>query len=454
MSKEYIPVPYDLAKTILERDEFTCTECGRQVPKVLLYIDKILSSESEEALGKMPEEDKYTCLCEECYKKRHGNLQFKPAHRPAEIRKQLNMMLQWRESKADLKEEIKGIEIAYIESLFYPYGLKRAGRARVAKAVKGKELTLVLDCIDDTFERYVEYDNDENITISSALKFLEKLGGCIYIKSLPPIEQKIYHICNVCRKLYSDWDQETGKGVIYDYVKALREQGWDDERILTDLNEELLPESRTKQDWLGWYQFIQKWISDINGWKKETSPIQPDDEFRFEVDKNELPNLLQEKIQFAREDLAAFKYLYDRMGGSTDEWWEEKIVSFIEESVFNFLIDQRTEYARLKGIPVEPRNLTDKYINREHMRKMFLNREPSSRYDFAAAPSTSIHDFPDYVRSKVRSKFLFDLLEDFYSEFHVAWYAYDYPTSLKALDYMIKHYREAFDIEEIDGLPF
>ena len=56
-------------------------------PKVLHFIDKILSAESVEAMGDMPEEDKYTCLCEECYKRTHGHLQFKPASRTAERRR-------------------------------------------------------------------------------------------------------------------------------------------------------------------------------------------------------------------------------------------------------------------------------------------------------------------------------------------------------------------------------
>ena len=66
-----------LRRLIIERDEFTCTECGQQVPKVLLYIDKILSPETEEAFAGQPEEDKYTCLCESCYKQAHGHLQYK-----------------------------------------------------------------------------------------------------------------------------------------------------------------------------------------------------------------------------------------------------------------------------------------------------------------------------------------------------------------------------------------
>ena len=51
MEKDKTTLTPSLQRLILERDEFTCTECGRQVPKVLLYIDKILTPETEEAFA-------------------------------------------------------------------------------------------------------------------------------------------------------------------------------------------------------------------------------------------------------------------------------------------------------------------------------------------------------------------------------------------------------------------
>lgn|SRR5574344_1178894 len=114
MEKDKTTLTPSLQRLILERDEFTCTECRRQVPKVLLFIDRILSPESEEALGGVPEEDKYTCLCEECYKQAHSHLQIKAATRTAERRKQLEMLVEWRRENKGLESDTTSYLIDYI----------------------------------------------------------------------------------------------------------------------------------------------------------------------------------------------------------------------------------------------------------------------------------------------------------------------------------------------------
>lgn len=246
-----------LARLILERDEFTCTECGRQVPKVLLFIDRILSPESEEALGDVPEEDKYTCLCEECYKQAHSHLQIKAATRTAERRKQLEMLVEWRRENKGLESDTTSYLIDYINGKIEPYSLSKQGTQNVRKAIRKSNFTTALDAIDETFMHYVTYDNGEDINQASVNTFINKIGGYLYINSLPPIEREIYHICNVCKKIFNYWDDDKARAYIRLYIEALQRQGWSEERIVDDLKNELLPESKTKKHWSGWHSFVE-----------------------------------------------------------------------------------------------------------------------------------------------------------------------------------------------------
>ena len=141
MEKDKATLSPSLARLILERDEFTCTECGRQVPKVLLFIDKILSPESEEALGDVPEEDKYTCLCEECYKQAHGHLQIKAATRTSERRSQLEMLVEWRRKKRGLESDTTAYLIDYIDGKIEPFSLTKQGVHNLRKAIGKSNFT-------------------------------------------------------------------------------------------------------------------------------------------------------------------------------------------------------------------------------------------------------------------------------------------------------------------------
>ena len=207
MEKDKATLSPSLARLILERDEFTCTECGRQVPKVLLFIDRILSPESEEALGDVPEEDKYTCLCEECYKQAHGHLQIKAATRTSERRSQLEMLVEWRRKKRGLESDTTAYLIDYIDGKIEPFSLTKQGVHNLRKAIGKSNFTSALDAIDETYNHYVYFDGDD-IVKSSVDEFLDKIGGYLYINSLPPVEREMYHVLNCCRVRFNYWNKE------------------------------------------------------------------------------------------------------------------------------------------------------------------------------------------------------------------------------------------------------
>lgn len=57
-----------------------------------------------------------------------------------------------------------------------------------AKPFEKNNFTTALDAIDDTFDHYVTYDNGDDINKKSVDTFLNKIGGYLYINSLPPVD--------------------------------------------------------------------------------------------------------------------------------------------------------------------------------------------------------------------------------------------------------------------------
>lgn len=446
MEKDKATLSPSLARLILERDEFTCTECGRQVPKVLLCIDKILSPESEEAMSDMPEEDKYTCLCEECYKQVHSHLQIKAATRTAERRKQLEMLVEWRRENKGLESDTTSYLIDYINGKIEPYSLSKQGTQNVRKAIRKSNFTTALDAIDETFMHYVTFDNGEDINQASVNTFINKIGGYLYINSLPPIEREIYHVCNVCKKIFNYWDDDKARAYIRLYIEALQRQGWSEERIVDDLKNELLPESKTKKHWSGWHSFVEKWTDDINHWETAPTKVQSNNN-RLRYEGDALIETLEIDINFANEAWQVIKLFYDHYAGSTPEGWKA-LSSYVEDALLRFLLDMREEFRQLKGIPVEKQDLLDGYIHWMALHNLIRTRPIDEEFCFVPEPEARPSDFPRDVQHHFLAHDSTDLLREIFWYFNLPQRRLDYQSDLEALDYFIKHYREVFIIPE------
>lgn len=425
-----------LRRLILERDEFTCTECGQQVPRVLLYIDKILSPESEVAFDGQPEEDKYTCLCESCYKQAHGHLQFKAATRTAERRKQLEMMVEWRRENKSLASDTNAYLIDYINGKIEPYSLTKQGAQNVRKAIRKSNFTTALDAIDETFDHYITYDNGDDINQKSVNTFINKIGGYLYINSLPPVEREIYHVCNSCRSHFDYWNPQKGKAYVEEYVSALRDYGWDEFQILDDLKNELLKESNKKKNWSEWRDFIVKWTSDIRGWSKDKPEVQ-DEAGKLSIPDEHMNRNEDISICFGADRFVTFRYLYETSGFCNSQRWR-KVLKYIDDELYRFLINQRNEFISKKGIPLEKPIATvmEDYIDGNHMLQLMLEDDN----DFGAGNE----NMPTGVKSYFFEDLFVTILRDMFSFFYLPSSNYDFRSCIKAIDYFIKNYKEVF----------
>ena len=436
MEKDTINLSPSLRRIILERDEFTCTECGQQVPKVLLYIDKILSPETEDAFAGQPEEDKYTCLCESCYKQAHGHLQFKAATRTAERRQQLEMMVEWRRENRCLASDANAYLIDYINGKIEPYSLTKQGAQTVRKAIRKSNFTTALDAIDETFDHYVTYDKGEDINKASVDEFLSKIGGYLYINSLPPVEKEMYHILNSCKSRFRWWDQQTAKGLVLNYIDALREQGWSEDRILEDLKTELLRASNEQRNWSQWTDLLEKWTSDIRGWSKNKRQVQ-DEAGKYSVPDEYMNRNEDISIYYATGRFETFKYIYESSGFCTRERWK-KVLNYLDDELYRFLIDQRNDFASKKGIPLEKpiADAMDGYLDANYMLNLMIEDEE----DYGAGNE----EMPTGVKTYFFEELFVTILRDMFSYFYLPSTNYDFRSCIKAIDYFIRNYKEVF----------
>ena len=67
---------------------------------------------------------------------------------------------------------------------------------------------------------------------------------------------------------YSD---RKGPIILNNYLTALKNYGWDDERILNDLDGELMTMTKEANNWSQWKNTMESWMADINKWEKPHS---------------------------------------------------------------------------------------------------------------------------------------------------------------------------------------
>ena len=123
--------------------------------------------------------------------------------------------------------------------------------------------------------RYLVQGKKKKILEPSIKEFFSKLGGILKNQNLPPITQKINHICYLAKDTFNYWDYFKGKSILDRYVNALEGKGWSEEQILADLEAEILPLTKSSGSWSSWRNQLDKWTADILNWP---DPEKMDDE--------------------------------------------------------------------------------------------------------------------------------------------------------------------------------
>lgn len=256
---------------VFKRDKFTCQYCGSKAPDVILQVDHI------EPVSKGGENTilNYVTSCFDCNSGK-SNIQLSDnavmakqqaqMERLQERREQLRMMYEWREELGSMQLETENMAICYIENKIGGYKLSGTGLTKQKALAKKYDLADILETVDISADQYLKYDNDGNLTKESVEEFTSKIGGILRVKNRPPIEQKAAYIKGICRNRFGYWDQKIGSIILNNYIKALKNYGWSESQILSDLENEVQPRTIEANNWSQWKALIEDWTTSVKGW--------------------------------------------------------------------------------------------------------------------------------------------------------------------------------------------
>lgn len=254
---------------VFKRDKFACQYCGRKSPDVILQVDHIepvIEGGTNDILN----------LITSCFDCNNGKgarrlddstvltKQQKELEQLQERRDQIEMMIEWRRELNLIEDETLDKIVAYVDEKLTGKNLNENGRATVAQLVDKIPLDEILEAVDISARQYLRYDNEGNCTKESTENFISKISGIIYNRRKSPIDQKISYIKGIGRNRFHYWNEGKASAILSDYVIALRTGfGWTDEQILSDLDEELMPETKNAANWSQWRDLVEHWINDI-----------------------------------------------------------------------------------------------------------------------------------------------------------------------------------------------
>ena len=300
---------------VLKRDSFKCQYCGKSSPNVVLEIDHL------EPVAKGGDNDVTNLItsCKECNSGKSdrriddNSVIAKQKHQLdllQERREQIELMLKWRKGLDAIEDDTTLMVTEYVEEKISGYSINENGKSSLVKNIKKYGLADVLIAIDISAGKYLRYDQSDSLIKESVEDFYNKIGGILVNMRRSPIGQKLSYIKGICRNKFSDWNAAAGSIVLNEYVAALKGAGWDEERVLDDLESELEPKAKSSVDWRDFKMLIEKWTNDVLEWPKS----EPEDERGYS--EAELSEITQNILVDRQGLLLTINYL----GNAFDEY--------------------------------------------------------------------------------------------------------------------------------------
>ena len=124
-------------------------------------------------------------------------------------------------------------------------------------------------------------------------------------------------------------------------------------------------------------------------------------------------------------------------GFCTRERWK-KVLNYLDDELYRFLIDQRNDFASNKGIPLEKpiAHALENYLDGNHMLQLML--EDDDNY------GAGNEEMPTGMKSYFFEELFVTILRDMFSYLYLPSTNYDFRYSIKAIDYFIRNYKEVF----------
>jgi len=260
VKKKRTPISKRSRFEVFKRDSFKCQYCGESAPKVVLHIDHIhpVSKGGDNHITNL------ITSCDSCNLGKSNKLisdNTAIEKRKAQLdllqekREQLELMQKWRTELKKFDEKVDNEVIKYFNTRSYPFALKEEGKLKLRKLIKKHDLNLIYESIDISFDRYLEYEGDIPVE-STVLEVLNKIGGIVFLHSLPPLEQKKNLISLLLSRYFSTEKWKVAELVekYCDKISFLTE-----DQIIDNLKKEFYPTAKG----FGYYFELHKYVRDL-----------------------------------------------------------------------------------------------------------------------------------------------------------------------------------------------
>lgn len=403
---------------VFKRDKFTCQYCGRKSPDVILNCDHI----DPVSKGGSNEITNLITSCFDCNsgksdrKLNDDTVVVKQRRQLEEIqqrREQIELMLEWKKSLDSLDSEVGQMVIEYVESRINPYSITDKGKLGLENHIKKFGVNELLNGIDVGLSKYLKYDSSGDLEQESVEIFLDKLGGIIAVQNMPPIKQKLAYIKGIARNRFSYWDNRKGSIILSYYVQALEDYGWAEEKILEDLETEVIKISKEAKNWTEWKNVLEKWTQDVRSWEKDNTKEQFQvKEYSYEelqrhayMTQSEVVDGIGailhiatifenfDKNEFIDKILSSIsKFLIEENNFERDKEKEDIIYEFMEKEGFNNYFDYNKGEESKFGIRIKIHSIVDELVT-EILSSLHYPSKNYSRKDSEILIKNHIEEF-------------------------------------------------------------
>ena len=244
---------------VFKRDSFSCQYCGSKAPDVVLNIDHI------NPVSKGGDNDILNLItsCFDCNSGKSDNLlsdnsviekQRRQLDDLQEKNEQMSAIFKWKKELANIDQILIDNIINYIDDKLCTRSVNTESKFynSLKKLTKKHKIEVILDCIDISFDTYAKFEDGE-ITEESASKFMNKIGGVIYmsLNKSTDDEKRYYYIRGIINNRFS----YCNKWMALDLIKKSHTNGYS----LDDINDIAL----SSKNWSLWRAEMEQYAEDV-----------------------------------------------------------------------------------------------------------------------------------------------------------------------------------------------
>lgn len=247
------PLSKKIRFEIFKRDGFKCQYCGKSAPDVVLHVDHI------NPVSKGGSDDLMNLItsCSDCNLGKKDILltdnsviekQRKQLQELNEKREQLEMMLQWRESLANLDQDLVMVITKKVNELIEPHEVNVNGEKTIKSWLKKFSLEEILNAIDSAFESVFGFGKDKSHEEKSN-DFFNLIPKICSVNRMPEIDRELCYIRGILKnRMYVNF------GYVMQLMKKATSLGFD--------VEELKEFAKTARNWTTFKTTLETFIQE------------------------------------------------------------------------------------------------------------------------------------------------------------------------------------------------